>query len=169
MVCLSKRNVEIINAKLAGEPLVRIGARFGLSRSRVQQICSRHFQAEKARLRAEQLRDAFKASSIDKKWSTKLLLDGLEFPWRATRALKKYFFMNNISEFSLKDIIDFVLPIEKPWMSSQAYQQHGTGMKTYKELANHLTTQDLGLQFRTEWQARVTKHKRRLVGHIPIV
>jgi hypothetical protein len=126
-------------------------------------------QAEEERRRAEELMDAFQTSSLSKKWPTEFLLDGLAFPWRSTRTLKNYFYKNNISDFSLKDLIDFVLPIDKPWTSSQAFQQHGTGIKTYKELANHLTTQDLGLQFRTEWQARVTKHKRRLVGHIPIV
>lgn len=96
MACLGKKDAEIIKERIAGESFARIGARFGLSLSRVQQICSRHFQAEKARLRAEQLRDAFKASNINKKWPTKPLLDGLEFPSRSTRALKNYFYEQHL-------------------------------------------------------------------------
>jgi sigma-70-like protein len=157
---LEKRNSDILYARKSGATYTEIGARFGLSRSRVQQIYSRHLRAEEARRQAMELREVFKSSSLNKEWPTKLLLEGLAFPWRSTRALKKYFYKNNILELSLKDLIDFTLPENKPWTSSQAFKQRGTGRKTYKELVNHLSKQDLGNLFNTEWE------KRRFLGYV---
>ena len=162
MGSFAERDAEIIKARLNKESFAKIGDSFGVSRSRVEQIFSRHLQAEASRKRAQQLQDVFKSSDLNKKWSTKLLLEGLAFPWRSTRTLKKYFNKNNIDEFSLKDLIDFILPENKLWPSSKAYNQHGTGMKTYKELVNHLSTRDLGPQIKTEWQTREIKRRRQL-------
>ena len=63
MGCFDKRNLEIIDARKSRATYTKIGARFGLSRSRVQQIVSRSERAEKIRIRSEEMKEAIQDSN----------------------------------------------------------------------------------------------------------
>jgi len=105
--------------------------------------------------------------TLDKKWPVGFLLESLVFPWLSARALKKYFNNDNITEISLNELIDFIIPKHKMpktsyWIVAPAYKQKGIGVKTYKELVKHLSQQYLGQEFNTEWQKRVKKLQRHI-------
>jgi hypothetical protein len=158
-----KRNTEIIKARKEGATHTAIAAAFSLSRSRIQQITSRAERAGEKRLKSERIKEVIRESNdLDRKWPTDFLLESLSAPWLPNRALKKYCNDNNLPELSLKDLMDFIMP--KPdtpgtnrWITPPALKQKGIGFKTYKLLVAHLSKQDLGNLFNSEWEKRTNK------------
>jgi hypothetical protein len=122
--------------------------------------------AQKARMKAKELQAAFRsADDLDKKWPAAFLLEALGFPHLPHRALTRYFENNSIQEFSLKELMDFLIPEEAetkfdPWDHAPALKTKGIGGKTYKSFIRHLSRQDLGQSFNKKWRRRTRKIKK---------
>ena len=98
----------------------------------------------------------------ERKWPEDLLIDGLQFPKRVTTSLKKYFNRHNIIQFSLKELMDFIIPEQELHpkdflMTVPALREKWIGRKTYSSLVHHLSQQDLGHSFNNKWAKRVKK------------
>jgi DNA-binding CsgD family transcriptional regulator len=173
---VEKRNAEIVQKINSGASCKEIASEFGLSRSRIQQIVSRHKIDVERKERSSKLLSKLKmVDNIDQKWPVVTLIQDLRFPIRAEQRLTEYFSGLNSSEMSLRDIMDFLITdYEKiPYDLYQvcpAYEQKHIGVKTYTAAVNHLSEQDLGDTFNHEWNKRLKKLVRFMQkrwGYIP--
>jgi len=170
------RNTEIIRLREQGITYQEIADSFDICRSRVGQIVNKYEVEERCRQQAEKYRELFKsADDIEKKFQKDVIIEGLLFERRAAISIKRYFDSQDISEISIKDVMNFLtsdfkkLPAE-PWEAMPAYKQKHIGVKTYSSLVHHLSELDLGEAFNTEWQNRLEKLARYLITinwHIP--
>ncbi len=171
MIDFKKRNLKIIQTRNKGITYKKIADLFGLSHERVRQIIIRSEFEEKQRLRSEEIKEIIRLSDdINKKWPTDLLTDGLQFPKPVTRILNMYFDNHNTTLFSLKDLMDFIIPEHELfhtqfWISVPAYEENRVGIKIYSSFIDHLSQQDLGNTFNTEWAKRVIKLMQYLVEY----
>ncbi len=161
MIDIKKRNLKIVQTRNKGTTYQDIADLFGLSRERVRQIIIRSELEKKQRLQSEEIKEVIRLSGdINKKWPTEFLIDGLRFPKHTTRVLNKYFDRYNIIQFSLKDLMDFIIPEHELFhtrfrINAPAYEEKGLGAKTYTSLVDNLSQQDLGHIFNTEWIKRL--------------
>ena len=168
---LKKRNSEIIQTRNKGATYQEIADLFGLSRERVRQIIVRSELEKKQRLQSEKILAILKATDdINKKWSTNFLIDGFQFPKKTTWALNKFFARHNITQFSLLDLMNFLIAenefhYTEFWMNVPALKEKWVGGKTYASLVGHLSKHDLGHTFNSEWAKRVKKFIQYLVKH----
>ena len=158
-----ERDFEIIQTRKKGAAYQEIADQFGLSRERLCQICLRFVLEEKIKLQSEEIRNVIKlADDIEIKWQKGFLLDGLNLPIKTAWALNKYFNRNNISQFSLKGLMDFNIlkhdfSSENILSNMPALKEKWIGRKTYSDFINYLSEHDLGHSFNTEWEKRVKK------------
>lgn len=171
MIDIKKRNLKIIQTRNKGTTYQKIADLFGLSRERVRQIIVRSELEGKQRIRSEEIKKIIRLSDdINKKWSIDFLIDGLQFPKQTTWVLNRYFGRYNIIQFSLKDLMDFIIPEHELfytqfWIDVPALDERWLGIKTYTSLIDHLSQQDLGHTFNTEWAKRVIKLMQYLVKY----
>ena len=178
MINYEKRNSEIVQMRKRGISYREIAKSFGLSYERIRRI-TLHFELEKRRKeRSEKLRKTFRSSDdIDKRWSKEEILDCLLFQGRAYLCMKRYFDSHDITKARLRDVMDFLVSDYEELPANQgeampAYKQKGVGAKTYASLVHHLSGQDLGDSFNTEWQKRLEKLMRYLTKygqHVPLL
>jgi predicted DNA-binding protein YlxM (UPF0122 family) len=160
---LKKRNSEIIQTRNKDATYQEIADLFGLSRERVRQIITRSELEEEQRLQSEKFLAIIKITDdIKKKWPTKFLIDGFQFPKKTAWALNKYFDRHNTIQFSLLDLMNFLIPENDLddtdfWMNVPALKEKWVGGKTYASLVEHLSQYDLGHTFNTEWEKRIKK------------
>ena len=173
---IEKRNADIVQKSNSGKSCKEIAFEFGLSRSRIQQIVSRHRVDVERKERSTKLLSKLKmVDNIDKKWPIETLIQDLRFPIRAEQRLTEYFCGSDADEISLRDIMDFlVTDYEKIpydlYEACPAYKQKHIGRKTYADAVNHLSEQDLGNTFNREWNKRLKKLVRFMQkrwGYIP--
>lgn len=173
---IEKRNGEIVQKINSGASCKEIASEFGLSRSRIHQIVSRHRIDLERQGRSSKLVSKLRmVDNICEKWPTETLIQDLRFPIRAEQRLIEYFCGSHADEISLRDIMDFlVTDYEKIpydlYEACPAYKQKHIGRKTYAATVNHLSEQDLGNTFNREWNKRLKNldrfmHKR--WGYIP--
>ena len=168
---LKKRNSEMIQTRNKGATYQEIADLFGLSRERVRQIITRSELEEEQRLQSEKILAIIKITDdIKKKWPTNFLIDGFQFPKKTAWALNKYFDRHNIIQFSLLDLMNFLIPENDLgdadfWMNVPALKEKWVGRKTYASLVEHLSQYDLGHTFNTEWAKRIKKLKRYSIKH----
>ncbi len=161
MIDIKKRNLKIVQTRNKGTTYQDIADLFGLSRERVRQIIIRSELDKKQRLQSEEIKEIIRLSDdINKKWPTDFLIDGLRFPKHTTRVLNKYFDRCNIIQFSLKDLMDFIIPERELfrarfWVNVPAFDEKGLGAKAYTSLVDNLSEQDLGHIFNAEWIKRL--------------
>ena len=160
---LKKRNSEMIQTRNKGATYQEIADLFGLSRERVRQIITRSELEEEQRLQSEKFLAIIKITDdIKKKWPTKFLIDGFQFPKKTAWALNKYFDRHNTIQFSLLDLMNFLIPENDLgdadfWMNVPALKEKWVGGKTYASLVEHLSQYDLGHTFNAEWAKRIKK------------
>jgi hypothetical protein len=161
-----QRDNEIRFLRKGGASIKDLAFRFGISESRVRGIVLRFDRAQKDRMKVEELQAAFRsADDLDKRWPAAFLLEAMASPHLSHRALKRYFENNGIQKFSLKELMDFLIPEEaetefNPWDHAPALKTKGIGGKTYKSFIRHLSRQDLGQSFNRKWSRRTRKIKR---------
>lgn len=157
------RNTEIVQKSTFGASCKEIASEFGLSRSRIQQIVSRHrIDVERQERSSKLLRKLRMVDNIDEKWPTETLIQDLRFPIRADQRLTEYFCGLDADEISLRGIMDFLVTDYENiphdlFEVCPAYKQKHIGRKTYAAAVNHLTEQDLGNAFNREWNKRLKK------------
>ena len=158
---LKKRNSEIIQTRNKGATYQEIADLFGLSRERVRQIITRSELEEEQRPQSEKFLAIIKITDdIKKKWPTNFLIDGFQFPKKTAWALNKYFDRHNTIQFSLLDLMNFLIPENDLddtdfWMNVSALKEKWVGRKTYASLVEHLSKHDLGSTFNSKWAKRV--------------
>jgi len=163
--------LEIIQTKNKGATYQQIADLFGLSRERARQIIVQSELKEEQRLQSKKILKIIRLSNdIEKKWSTNFLIDGLQFPKKTTWVLNKYFDRHNIIQFSLLDLMNFLITeneLHKAefWMNVPALKEKWVGRKTYASLVENLSQQDLGHTFNTEWAKRIKKLIQYSVKH----
>jgi len=159
--------LRIMNMLVAGRTYFQISRNFGISRARVGQIIKREKQRKASTERARQLCQQIRADNdIDKKLSIDDLFCILELTRRAETVLRTYFNRQGITEFSLRDMMDFLIPaVESPknhYDLMPAYKVKMLGQILYATMIKGLSHVDCGEAFRGEWTAR----KRRLRDYL---
>jgi len=173
-----KRGSRILEMRKDGASYRKIGNNFGISKARVRQILLQHKQDNDRRQRSEEIRRLFSSSNdIEEKWPKDVIVDGLLLQGRPRWSLQRHLDYRYVTEASLKDVMDFLiadyekLPTD-PREAMPAYRQKNVGRKTYSSLVHHLSEQDLGEAFNTEWARRLEKLMRYLTRtgqHVPLL
>ena len=158
---------EIMKMLADGQTQSQIARHFGISRSRVGQIVKGERQRMALDERAQSLRQQIRASNdLDKKLPIDDLFCLLCLPRRAETLLMAYFNRQGITEFSLQDMMDFLIPaIESPknhYNLMPAYKVKMLGQILYATMIKGMSHVDCGEAFRGEWTAR----KRRLRDYL---
>lgn len=161
---------EIIKMQADGQTYSQIAKHFGISSARVGQIIKRERQrlasTERAQCLCQQIRASNDLNDLDKKLSLDDLFCLLELSRRAEMVLRAYFNRQGITEFSLRNMMDFLIPaIEKPgdfYDIMPAYKVKMLGQILYAAMIKGLSHVDCGEAFRAEWTAR----KRRLRDYL---
>ena len=161
MVDYEKRNLEILRMRKEGQSLRQLSSSFGLSFERIRQIILRYEFVRKTEERAEKIKKRFRSSDdIEKKWPTVTVIAGLLFPKTVTWRLKRYFERHNMQQISLKDLMDFLI-LDKKRRPTDLFEivlvskESQFGRKTAYAMIKHLSEQDLGDSFNTEWEKRL--------------
>lgn len=173
---LQQRNAKIVEEWNAGASYGEIASKYDLSRSSIHQIVNRSIMEGKRKERSTRLLEDIRIlDDIDKNWPAEILIEGLQFIWRAERCLIAHFVCSGSCEISLRSIMDFLITDyeEIPhdlYEACPAYKQKEVGRKTYGALIECLSEQDLGCAFGLEWKKRLKKlmrFMRKRWGYIP--
>jgi len=169
-----KRNLEVLARSRQGESHRSLANRFDLSRSRIDLII--HEFKEKSELtgRRNRLFEAIRLSNkLEKAWPAPELVDALDVIPMARTALKNHFKEQNIKEISLRNLMDMVTP---PADENDCRQSDVPllrvwfiGKKGFWSVVNRLSSLDLGVCFKEEWQLRLLKLRRewKITGRLP--
>lgn len=164
-----ERNSKILKMRGEGKSLREISRRFGLSVKRIRQIVLRFEVGKESQEKSENIRERFRSSDdIEKKWPKDMIIDGILFPKMVTWRLQRYFESHEIQEISLRDLMDFLIPELKRWPAYlrevvPAFKENQFGRKTVYTMVHHLSEQDLGDTFNTEWAKRLESLMRYLI------
>ena len=173
---MEKRNADILRRRESGASYRAITSEFGLSRSRIQQIVSRSRTDEERQDQSTRFLCKLRMfDDIDRNWPTETLIRDLRFPLRAEQRLTEYFGCINSYEICLRDIMDFMISdYEKIpydlYEACPAFRKKQIGRKTYSAIVHHLSEQNLGSSFRSEWNKRLKKlisYMEKRWGYIP--
>jgi hypothetical protein len=166
MVDYEKRNLEILRMRKEGKSLRQLSSSFGVSFERVRQIILCSELGKEIEERAEKTKQCFRSlDDIEKKWPKDIIIVGLLFPKAVTWRLKKYFEGHDIQEVSLKDIMDLLIQDKKRRPTDlfevvPAFKENQFGKITVYAMIKHLSEQDLGDSFNTEWDKRLESLRR---------
>ena len=158
---------DIIKMQVDGQTYSQIARHFGISSSRVGQIVKREKATLASMERAHRLRQQIRASNdLNGKFPTADLFCLMNLPRRAKTVLRAYFQRQGITEFSLLDIMDFLIPVvENPknhYDFMPAYKVKMLGQILYAAMIKGVSCVDCGEAFTAEWTAR----KRRLRDYL---
>ena len=158
MIDYEKRNLEVLRMRKEGKSLRQLSNRFGISVERIEQIILCYELGKEIEEKSEKIRERFRSvDDIGKKWPEDIIIVGLLFPKMVTWRLKKYFERHDIQEISLKDLMDFLI-LEKKRRPTDlfevvpAFKENQFGRKTVYVMIKHLSEQDLGDSFNSEWE-----------------
>ena len=161
MIDYEKRNLEILRMRKEGKNLRQLSSRFGISVERIGQIVLCYELGKEIQEKSEKIRERFRSvDDIEKKWPNDIIIVGLLFPKMVTWRLKKYFKSDDIQELSLKDLMDFLILDKKRGPTDlfevvPAFKENQFGRKTVYAMIKHLSEQDLGDSFNSEWEKRL--------------
>ncbi len=158
---------EILEMSANGMTQREIGRRVGISGSRVGQLIQASQQRARRDQRAFAIRSELRVSSdMSRKLSVEDVLCLLDLSGKARDRLKKWCEWEAITELSLLDLMDMLLPVvEHPgdhYDLMPAYRVHGLGQIIYAELIKAVTAIDCGEICGAEWAAR----KKRLKDYL---
>lgn len=152
-----------------GRTQSQIARHFGISTSRAGQIVKRERQRLASTERAQHLCQQIRVGNgLDKKLAVDDLFCVLGLPVRAETVLRAYFNRQGITEFSLRDMMDFLIPaIENPgnhYDLMPAYKVRMLGQILYAAMIKALSALDCGETFLAEWTARKKRLRDYLVA-----
>ena len=161
--------LRIMNMLVAGRTQSQIARHLGISRARVGQLIKREKQRKASTKRSQQLCQQIRADNdIDRKLTIDDLLCVLNLPRRAETLLMAYFNRQGITGFSLRDMMDFLIPaVESPknhYDLMPAYKVKMLGQILYAVMIKALSHVDCGEAFRGEWAARKKRLRDYLVN-----
>lgn len=150
---------EILQMRLEGKAYSEIALRFGISRSRVGQIVKRERQRTEVAERSVVIRNEMRGTKdVGRKLSIDDLFCVLNLPGRPRAVLRAHFNRQGITEFSLRDMMDFLIPIvETPRNHHDlmpAYRVRMLGQVLYAAMIEALSAVDCGEAFHAEWAER---------------
>jgi hypothetical protein len=103
---------EVLQMRAEGKTYSEIGNHFGISRPRVGQLINREKQRQQSAERRKVILNGIRGSNdIDRKLPLEDMFCVLSLSRRAGTCLRGYFSLNHITEFSLRDMMDFLLPL----------------------------------------------------------
>ena len=152
-----------------GMTLRQIGLRVGVSASRVGQLIQASEKSARLAARARAIREELRtANDCSRKVPVEDVLCLLDLSGKARDRLRKWCEWESITELSLFDLMDMLLPVvEHPsghYDLMPAYKVHGLGQKIYAELIKAVSALDCGDACQTEWAARKQRLKDYLRG-----
>ena len=156
-----ERDVRIRQMHNAGIPTEKIGRSFGISAKGVHAVLKRLQAEEKAVQRsAELLKEFCFTDDLDRKWKVEVLMDALQLPTRARTAIGYRFEWKNITELSLRELMDIVIPDTphptKPgYLMTQMLDLRNVRGHTFWLTVKRLTDADLGMRCNLEWKRRL--------------
>ena len=152
--------VEVLRLNAEGLSHSQIASRFDRSELRVRQIVIAEQRRVVAEARAMVIRNAIKASNdIDRKLPIPDLLCVLNLSKKSQAILMKYFAGHDITEFSLRDVMTFLIPVVTDDQADfydhmPAYRVRMLGQIHYANMIKAMSAVDCGEAFRAEWTAR---------------
>ena len=160
---------EILKMRGEGMTLRQIGLRVGVSASRVGQLIQASGKSARLAARASVIREELRtANDGSRKVPVEDVLCLLDLSGKARDRLRKWCEWEAITELSLFDLMDMLLPVvEHPrglYDLMPAYKVHGLGQKIYAELIKAVTALDCGDACQTEWTVRKERLKDYLRG-----
>src|ERR1035437_7391701 len=158
---------EVLRLKSEGLTNLQVASHFGISRSRVGQIIEREWHQGLSVERSAALRNEIRTGNgIGKKLPMADLFCVLDLPKRAQAVLVAHFNRQGTTDFSLLDMMDFLLPVVEDakdhYDHMPAYRVRMLGQILYSSMIKALSAVDCGEAFRVEWAAR----KKRLRGYL---
>jgi len=168
---------EILKLRQEGMTQREIGRRVGISGARVGQLIREAEERVPLDARASTLRGELCASNdLNRKLPVEDVLYLLDLSGKARSRLRKWCDWEDITELSLLDLMDMLLPVvERPkshYDLMPAYRVHGLGQKIYAELIKAVTALDCGAACEAEWETRrknLKTHLRNEGGLYPYV
>ena len=150
---------EVLRLKSEGRSLSQIATMFGISGSRVGQIIQHERQRVLSVERAVTIsREISAGNDIDRKLPLPDLFCVLNLPKRPQTVLMTHFTDQGITDVSLREVMDFLIPIigdsKDLYEHMPAYRVKMLGQINYAAMIKALSAVDCGEAFRTEWNAR---------------
>jgi len=150
---------EIVRMRSEGLTYSQIGNHFGVSSSRIGHILKREEEKQFAAGRSATILEETSArNDIDRKLSISDLFCVMNLSKRAEAVLKKHFSSKNIAEFSLREMMDFLLPIVHGsgdyYDYLPAYRVKTLGIILYSEMVGAMSSMDGGETCEQVWTGR---------------
>jgi hypothetical protein len=169
--------LEILQMRSEGKTNQQIAERFGISSSRVQQIIAREKRkASSAQRSAVLRRDICARNDNARKLPVEDLLCILNLPPRAETVLRRHFREQGTNEFSLRDMMDFLIPLvggaTDLYDHMPAYRVKWLGRVLYAAMIKGMSAVDCGDALQAEWterKARLRDYLRATRGYYPCI
>jgi hypothetical protein len=150
---------EVLRLNADGLPNSEIAARLGISTTRVWQLVKQEQQRYQAAERAVVIRREISDShTIDGKLSLSDLFCILILPKKHQRVLMAHFAERGIIEFSLRDMMDLLIPViavsNDLYDHMPAYRVRKLGVIIYADIIKAMSAVDCGEACQAEWAAR---------------
>ncbi len=175
MNAVRKRNLRILERSRRGESHKDLAQQFNLTRSRIDVIVHEFEEEQELTDRSTRLLEAIRqANDVDRPWPAEDLIDAIR-PLPVTRTrLKEYFAQQNTTHLSLRTLMEMAIPTAHgpdlaPVLPRLLFDVRGVGKKGFWSVVNRLTSLDLGVQFKQEWERRLTRLRRdwKIEGKFP--
>ncbi len=170
---------EILRLKSEGLTNSQIADQFDISSAMVWQLIKQeHHRLAAAERSATILAGIVAHHDLDKKLPVTDLLCVLHLSKRADRVLRRHFGQQGVTEFSLRNMMDFLIPavddakeanrsgdqvdFEDYYRHMPAYRVKMLGQILYAEMIKAMSALECGEVFRSEW----TERKRRLRDYL---
>lgn len=151
--------VEVVRMRSEGLTHSEIAGNFGISASRVGQLLKREREERSAAERSAVILNEIRSQDDpNRKLAIPDLFCVLDLSRRAEAVLKRHFSTNGITGFSLRDMMDFLLPVVN---GPGEYIDYLPGLRVrtlgailYREMIKRLSAVDAGESFQREWAMR---------------
>ena len=166
---------DILQMRSEGKTYSEIGHHFRISRSRVGHIIQHERQRAKLAQRSAAIHARMRAvNDLDRKWPVEDLFCVLDLPPRADTVLRSHFEKQGVTECSLRDLMDLLIPFVEGsgdyYDHLPAYRIKYLGQIFYGQMIKGLSAVDGGDEFATEWEDRkegLRKYLTSLRGGFP--
>ena len=160
---------EVMRLRSEGLTHREIARRFGISPSRVGQLIKAEKERQQSAERSRVIRSEIEASGdLDRKLSLPDFFCVLDLPPRAEAVLRSHFERKGIETFSLRDMMDFLIPAvpcsNDLYDHMPAYRVKWLGQILYAAMMKAMSAVDCGDLFWNEWTERKKRLRKYLVS-----